>query len=135
MTKKLDDYWFFNIDAFIKDHSYITSELNEKKEELKEITNVKSPNMESPPGTPGRGDCVVAAVERIEKLKKDIEQLEKINEAFDYCYYKLTEREKETADRFDLSKMEEADRLGCDEKTIQRYRNNLRKKFKKYLKI
>ena len=133
--KQLEDYWVFNIDSFIKDHNFIVEELKEKKEDLQEITQVKSPNMESPPGTPGRGDCVVAAVEKIEKLNKEISQLEKINNAFNLCYIHLTQKEKETADRFSLPKKEESDRLGCDEKTIQRYRNAVRKKFKKYLKI
>lgn len=131
--KQLEDYWVFDITRFILDYPSNKQQLNEKQEELREITQVKSPNMEYPPGTPGRGDCVASAVERKECLEKEIEQLERITAAYESVHKTLNKEEKQTLEYFALSVDAVKDKTCYSERQIYRQRKALKRKFKKML--
>lgn len=131
--KQLEDYWVFDITRFILDYPMNKQRLNEKREELKEITQVKSPNMEYPPGTPGRGDCVASAVEKKECLEKEIKQLERITFAYEGVHRTLNKEEKQTLEYFALSVDAIKDKTCCSERQIYRQRKALKRKFKKML--
>lgn len=131
--KQLEDYWVFDITRFILDYPLNKQRLNEKREELKEITQVKSPNLEYPPGTPGRGDCVASAVERKECLEKEIKQLERITSAYEGAYRTLNKEEKKTLDHLSLSIEAVKDKTCYSERQIYRQRKALKRKFKKML--
>lgn len=131
--KRLEDYWVFDITRFILDYPLNKQRLNEKCEELKEITQVKSPNMEYPPETPGRGDCVASAVERKECLEKEIKQLERITLAYEGVHRTLNKEEKQTLEYFALSVDAVKDKTCYSERQIYRQRKALKRKFKKML--
>lgn len=131
--KQLEDYWVFDITRFILDYPLNKQRLNEKREELKEITQVKSPNLEYPPGTPGRGDCVASAVERKECLEKEIKQLERITCAYEDVHRTLNKEEKQTLEYFELSVDAVKDKTCYSERQIYRQRKALKRKFKKML--
>lgn len=131
--KQLDDYWAFDITRFILDYPLNKQRLNEKRAELQEITQVKSPNMEYPPRTPGRGDCVASAVERKECLEKEIKQLERITSAYEGVRRTLNKEEKQTLEYFALSVDAVKDKTCYSERQIYRQRKALKRKFKKML--
>lgn len=131
--KQLEDYWVFDITRFILDYPLNKQRLNEKRAELQEITQVKSPNMEYPPGTPGRGDCVASAVERKECLEKEIKQLERITSAYEGVHRTLNKEEKQTLEYFALSIDAVKDKTCYSERQIYRQRKALKRKFKKML--
>ena len=131
--KQLEDYWVFDITRFILDYPLNKQRLNEKREELKEITQVKSLNMEYPPGTPGRGDCVASVVERKECLEKEIKQLERITSAYEGVHRTLNKEEKQTLEYFALSVDAVKDKTCYSERQIYRQRKALKNKKKKML--
>lgn len=95
MTKRLiDKYWKFDVVQFVKDYPDYKRILNDKKAALEEITQVKSPNFDSPPGTPGRGDCVVAAAEKSEELKNGVAEYQHIVDLYENAEKQLTAEEK-----------------------------------------
>lgn len=92
--KKLDDYWVFNTEKFIKDYPANLQTLRDKQEELAEITEIRTPNFDAPPGTAKRGDCVAAKAEQIERLKNELSQAQQIVSVYDNAYNQLTEEEQ-----------------------------------------
>lgn len=90
----LNDYWHFDTEKFIKSHRERLLELEDLKESIIEMPEVKAINYKSPPGTPGRGDSVPAAVSKIETIEKRIEELSPMIDIYQEAEKTLTAEEK-----------------------------------------
>lgn len=93
---KLEKYWEwkFNIEKFLRDYPENKRNLEDKKEALAEIAELKNQNYDSPPGTPGRGDKVTASAQKAEKIRAQIRELQETIDLYEQAYDLLTEEEK-----------------------------------------
>ena len=133
--RKMEDYWVFNVSRFIIDYDKNVQALKEKREALEEITEIRTPNYDSPPGTPKRGDCVAAAVEQIEQIEKEVRELEKIVNAYDKVYRYLSKEDKKVLELFAYP-VEAVQKMTCySERQIYRQRSRLKHKFRRYLGV
>ena len=142
MSKRLDDYWVFNTEKFIKDYPKNLQFLSDKQDELAEITEIRTPNFDAPPGTAKRGDCVAAAAERIERLTDELSQAQQIVSVYDNAYNQLTDSEKMIIRYFFHEPGLKSsnirylmNELNYSEREIYRQRANTIEKFKKFLGV
>lgn len=91
---KIEDYWKFDTEKLIKDYPKNKEKLEELRESLEEITEVKTINYGSPPGTPGRGDSVPTIVADKQKKQSEMEDVRTIVYLYEKAYSKLTDTEK-----------------------------------------
>lgn len=93
---KLEKYWEwkFNIEKFLRDYPENKRNLEDKKEALAEIAELKTQNYDSPPGTPGRGDKVTASAQKAEKIRAQIEEYQEMIDLYERAYDSLTREEK-----------------------------------------
>lgn len=94
--KKFERYWEyrFNIEKFVRDYTENKRILEDKKSELAELTEVRRPNYESPPRTPGRGDSVPASVQTAEKVRAEIEYYRDMTDTYKKAFNRLSDEEK-----------------------------------------
>lgn len=93
---KIEKYWEwkFNIDKFLRDYPENKRVLEDKKAALAEIADLKTPNYDSPPGTPGRGDRVIASAQKAETIRAQIEECQEMIDLYEKAYNQLTDEEK-----------------------------------------
>lgn len=93
---KLDKYWEwrFNIERFVRDYPENRRILQDKREALAEIAEVRHLNYSSPPGTPGRGDSVPASAQTAEKLRAEIEEYQELVNLYENAENQLSDEEK-----------------------------------------
>lgn len=93
---KIEKYWEwkFNVEKFIKDYPENKRMLEDKKAALAEIAELKTPNYDSPPGTPGRGDSVTASANAAEKIREQIAECQEEVELYEKAYNELTAEEQ-----------------------------------------
>lgn len=96
--KKIEDYWYFDIKRFVREHPEHVAELNDLQEALAEIAETKTPNFGSPPGTPGRGDSVPATAEQSDAIRHKIQQIRPLVELYQRAQNGLTDEEKTIID-------------------------------------
>lgn len=94
MTRKIDDYWLFNTEKFIRDYPDNKKELCELQSTLEEITETKSFNYDAPPGTPGRGDSVPSTVEQKDSMQKKIQNIGELVSLYEIAEKQLTDEER-----------------------------------------
>ena len=143
--KKLEKYWEwkFNTDKFIKDYPENKRILEDKKEALAELTEVKTPNFDSPPGTPGRNDCVPASAERAEKLRREIKDFQNMVNIYEEAEKTFTAEERIVIKHLyhtPNSHMRTVTWLAnqvihCDRSTIYRISRKAKEKVKKYIGV
>lgn len=92
---KIEKYWEwkFNIDKFLRDYPENKRVLEDKKAALAEIADLKTPNYDSPPGTPGRGDRVIASAQKAETIRAQIEDSQGMIDLHEKAYSQLTAEE------------------------------------------
>lgn len=91
---KIEDYWKFDTEKLIKDYPKNKEKLEELRESLEEITEVKTINYGSPPGTPGRGDSVPTIVADKDRKQAQINELKTLIYLYERAYSRLTDIEK-----------------------------------------
>lgn len=93
--RKIEDYWYFDMKKFIRDHPGHVADLKDLRDALSELTETKAQNYDAPPGTPGRGDCVPAAAEQADLIKSKIQRILPLVDLYNTAEKVLTEEEKE----------------------------------------
>lgn len=138
----IDKYWKFNVERFVKDYTENKQILLEKEEALSEIIELKTPNYDSPPGTPGRGDCVAASAEISEKLRNEIRDYRNIVRLYEGAEKTFSPDEKFVIEHLfhrPNSTMSTvswlAKKIPCDRSTVYRIRREALEKVKKHLGV
>lgn len=98
MTNHFDEYWEFNIKAFIRDYKEYEAQLKDLQAALAEIGETKSQNFAAAPGTPGRGDTVPAAAEKSDEIRRKIKEIKPIIQLYHKADRALSDEEKEIID-------------------------------------
>lgn len=135
--------WKFNIEKFLRDYPENKRTLEDKKEALAEIAELKNQNYDSPPGTPGRGDKVTASAQKAEKIRAQIREMQETIDLYERAYDSLTEEEKIVVKHLyhlPNSHMRTVEFLGkkvlhCDRSTVYRISRNAKDKIMKFMGV
>lgn len=91
---KIEDYWKFDTEKLIKDYPKNKEKLAELRESIEEITEVKTINYGSPPGTPGRGDSVPTIVADKQRKQNELNDVQILVYLYEKAQSRLTDTEK-----------------------------------------
>lgn len=135
--------WKFNIEKFLRDYPENKRTLEDKKEALAEIAELKNQNYDSPPRTPGRGDKVTASAQKAEKIRAQIREMQETIDLYERAYDSLTREEKLVVKHLyhlPNSHMRTvnflADKvLHCGRSTVYRISNNAKDKIRKFMGV